>query len=238
MTKRERMTIQEQAGRAINASHLEHRGTYEMPVEVIGGMGAAALHIHHGVDRGRGIAGMVATAISDPDHQPDPQDILAAELVSCLWHIRYAGQFDAVPRAVRLFAQWMAYRGRFDGIADAAQMLPRLATRAIHELLSDRCIACGGSGKLEKSPTGSWIKPRGSMQRNATFRTCPACEGSRRQSISHTERRIALNISRERYDQERWDAHCKAALSWLAMRLMPRANRPLTVQLERSKKRV
>jgi hypothetical protein len=231
--KPERRTMQEQAGRAINASHLEHRDEREMPIETIGGIGAAALHVHHGADF---LRRPVASVISDPGHAPDPQNVLAAELASCLWHIEFAGQFDAVPKAVRLFSEWMVYRGRFNSIPDIGQLLPRLAARVIHELLSPRCIACGGSGKLEKSRSGSWIRPRGSMQRNATFRTCGACEGSRRQAISHTERRIALDITRQRYDEERWDTHFKAALTWLD-RNIGRLNRPLTVQLERSKKR-
>lgn len=229
----ERPGLPEQMGRALNSTQLMHRSERDTAIVQVGALGAAALHIHHGADRQRV---PVATVLSNAQHVPDPQDALAAELAVCLWHIRYAGQFDMVPRAVSLFAQWMAYRGRFDGVADRQSLLPRLAARVIHESLSDRCIACGGSGKLERSRTGSWIRPRGSMQRNATFRTCAACDGSRRQAISHTERRVALGITRERYDDERWDAHCKAALTWLD-RNIGRLNRPLTVQLERSKKR-
>jgi hypothetical protein len=210
------------------------RKDVETPLTQVAALGAAALHIHHGADRRRV---PVATVLSDPHHVPDPQDVLASDLAVCLWHIRYGGQFGMVPRAVSLFASWMAYRGRFKDVADAASLLPRLAARSIHESLSDRCVACGGSGKLERSRSGSWIRPRGSMQRNATFRTCAACEGSRRQAISHTARRMALGITKERYDEERWDAHCKAALTWLSLRLSARLNRPLTVQLERSKKR-
>lgn len=231
--KTERPGLQEQVGRSMNSSHLEHRADGDMAVVQIGALGASGLHIHHGADY---LRVPVASVLADPEHVPEAQDVIVSELASCLWHIRYAGQFGMVPRAVSLFAQWMVYRGRFNGVADRASLLPRLAARVIHESLSDKCIACGGSGKLERSRTGSWIRPRGSMQRNATFRTCGACEGSRRQSISHTERRIALGITRERYDQERWDAHCKAALTWLD-RNIGRLNRPLTVQLERSKKR-
>lgn len=233
--KPQRAGLQEQMGRALNTSHLEHRETQEMPVDLVGALGAAGLHIHHGADRRRE---PVATVLGAATHEVDPQDAIAAELATLLWHVRYAGQYDMVQRSIMLFARWMTYRGRFDGIADRDELLPRLAARAIHELLSDRCIACGGSGKLERSRTGSWIRPRGSMQRNATFRTCSACEGTRRQAISHTERRIVLGVTRERYDQERWDAHFKAALTWLTMRLMARLNRPLTVQLGRSKNRV
>jgi hypothetical protein len=232
--KAERAGLQEQIGRAMNSSHLEHRADRDNAVVHLGAVGAAALHVHHGADY---VRLPIAAVLADRAHQVDPQNALAAELATCMWHIRYAGQFDMVPRAVVLFARWMTYRGRFNAIEDRASLIPLLASRAIHESLSDRCIACGGSGKLERSPTGSWIRPRGSMQRNATFRTCAACEGSRRQAISHTERRVALGITRERYDQERWDAHCKAALTWLE-RNIGRLSRPLTVQLERSKKRV
>jgi hypothetical protein len=225
--------LQEQLGRAINTSHLEHRAERDTAVVLVGAMGAAALHIHHGADRARV---PVSTVLADPRHVADPQDALAAQLAVSLRHIREAGQLAEVPRAVRLFAEWMAYRGRFCAIEDSAILLPRLAQRALHEWLSDRCIACGGSGKLERSPTGSWLRPRGSMQRNATFRTCQACNGTRRQAISHTERRIALGMTRERYDAERWDAHCKAAMAWLVARFHRRLNRPTAVQLERGRR--
>lgn len=227
--------LQEQIGRALNTSHLEHRRERDTAVVLVGALGAAALHIHHGADRRRE---PVSTVLLDPAHQVDPQDAVAAQLALSLRHVREGGQGSEIPRAVRLFTAWLGFRSRFHAIEDRDVLLPKLAERALHEWLSDKCIACGGSGKLERSPTGSWLRPRGSMQRNATFRTCPACEGSRRQAISHTARRVALDITRERYDDERWDAHFKAALSWLAMKISPRLNRPLTVQLERSKKRV
>lgn len=222
-----RPLLQEQVGRSLNS---------EGPLEYVAAMGAAELHVHHGADR-KGMP--VSVVVGTKGHTPDPQDVLAAELASLLWHIRYAGQHGFVPRAAILFAGWMGYRGRFGSVPaiERSSLLHKLATRALHEWLSDRCIACGGSGKLERSPSGSWIRPRGSMQRNAVFRTCKACDGSRRQAVSHAQRVQLLGITRQRYDAERWDAHFKAALHWLSAHVSPRLNRPLTVQLERRKKR-
>lgn len=239
----ERRTLQEQVGKAFNSSALRIEGRSpgaESSLQQVAALGAAALHVQHGVDRGRGLASIVATAIANPAHQPDPQDVLVAELAALLWHIRYGAQHDFVPRAATQFAIWLAYRGRFGFLpaAERAGLLHKLAVRALHEWLSDRCIACGGSGKEERSRTGAWIRPRGSMQRNATFRTCKACAGTRRQPVSHAQRAQALGLTRQRYDDERWDAHCGAAISWLGKQIAPRLKRPLTVQLERGTKRV
>lgn len=235
-SKAERRTIQEHIGRAVNANTLRTEGRApgaETALLQVAAFGAAQLHVHHGADRRHQ---PIATVVSTPGHVPDEQDVLVSELSGLLWHIRYGGQHGFVPRATLLFALWMSHRGRFGAMVaeERAPLLHRLSVQAMHEWLSDRCIACGGSGKLERSASGSWIRPRGSMQRNATFRTCPGCDGSRRQAVSHTRRAVALGIDRKRYDDERWDAHCKAALTWLDKQLAKRPNRPLAAQLERT----
>lgn len=237
--RRERRTLQERVGVSMNSSTLRMRGTdpgAETALERVAALGAAGLHVHHGADR---LQLRVAAVVMQPAHKPASDDALAAELASLLWHIRYAGQHGYVERAGKLFAYWMRGRGRLAALAQEERdgLLGKLAMRALHEWLSDRCIACGGSGKLEKSRTGSWIRPRGSMQRNATFRVCTACDGSRRQATSHSQRVTALGISRDRYDSERWDAICKAAVHWLGNILPARLRRPLTLELEKSTKR-
>ena len=78
------------------------------------------------------------------------------------------------------------------------------------------------------------------MQRNAMFTTCMGkmgCGGTGRPTPSHTARRVALGITHERFDKERWDRNFSAAITWLH-RDLGRLNRPLTVQLDRSTKRV
>lgn len=240
--KAERRTIEEQIGRAVNSNSLRTDGrSPEMETSLlqVAALGAAGLHVHHGANRG---GQALAEIVAQPGHAPDPQDVLAADLASELWHIRYGRQNFRIPRAARLFCDWLAYRGRFNGIApnERPRLLYNLATIALHEWLSDRCTRCGGTGRLEVTGDGTLVRGRGLQSRNAVFRGCPVtggCGGTGRSSPSHTARRVALGITRERYDAERWDAHCKAALSWLGMRISPLLRRPLTAQLERCIKR-
>lgn len=234
--KAERRTLAEQLGSAVNASHLEHRSTHETAVDRVGGLGAAALHIHHRSDYRRE---PVAATVARPDHEVRPEDALTAELGSLLAHIRDGRQHGQVPLAVQTFAQWMGYRGRFAKFEDAVVLLPKLAARALHEFLSDRCPRCGGTGRLEVIGDGKLVRGTGRMARNAKFQACPqlgGCGGSGRPVPSHTQRRVALGLTPQRYDAEGWGANVQAALAWLS-KLQARINRPLTVQLERSKKR-
>lgn len=235
--KPERATLPEQLGRAVNSSHLEHRSTHETAVDRVGSLGAAALHIHHGSDHRRE---PVAASVSRPGHQVKPEDALAAELGSLLVHIRYGRQHGQIPRAVQTFALWMSFRGRFSKIEGAVEVLPKLAERALHEFLSDRCPRCGGTGRVEVLGDGTLVRGTGRMARNAKFQACPqrdGCGGTGRPVPSHTQRRVALGLTPERYDAEGWGASVQAAIAWLG-KMQGRINRPLTVQLERSKKRV
>jgi hypothetical protein len=223
--------LREQVGVSVNASSLQSR-SYETPLDRVAAVGAAALDLQLGATaKGAPIAAVRDNIVS-------PQDRIAAELITELWHIRYGAQFDLVPQAVTHFAQWMLYRGRFDSLEPEARaaMLPKLAARALHEWLSDRCPACGGSGKEERTREGRIVRPRGSMQRNATFIICRSCQGTRRRSACHIERARCLGITREDYDAGRWGATVNAAIAWLTKLLANRLNRPLTVQLERRKK--
>lgn len=237
--KPERRTLQEQLGSSLNASVLRSgRPDVETPLTQVAALGAAGLAVHHGVDHG---ARTLVQVVADPEHRPQPQDVLAAQLIQNLWHIRYSRQHELVPRAVELFTQWLVYRNRFAELPDAVTLLPKFAARVLHEWLSDRCVRCGGSGRLELTRDGAAVRGRGRMQRNAMFTTCAGklgCGGTGKPTPSHTQRRLALGIDHQRYDKERWDRNFAAGLTWLSMRLSPRFNRPLTAQLERSKKRV
>ncbi len=115
---------------------------------------------------------------------------------------------------------------------DPRQFVP-FATQALHEWLSDRCQACGGTGKLERTRGGAWVRPRGAMQRNAVFRVCTACDGSRREPPRHAERRRRLGLTATVYEEQAWPAHFRAALDWLSHSLAPRVRRPLARELER-----
>jgi hypothetical protein len=243
-------TLQEQVGVALNATSLRIEARdpgAETSLLRVACLGAAVLHIQHGADKlgpqGRG--GPVAEALSQANHEPEPLDQIAGELAGVLYHLRYGGQHELVCQAITLFAAYIALRRRFgpEGFLAAletaarAQLLRRFAERSLHEWLSDRCVACGGSGKLERSESGSWIRPRGQMKRNATFRVCPTCQGSRRALPSHTARRKALDITFEQYERQGWSQNFRASFTWLG-RDLGRLYRPLTVQLERVKKRV
>lgn len=240
-----RPDIREQLGVAFGSSSLSIEGrtaTAETALQRVAALGAATLHVQHGADR-KGEP--IATVIAMPGHAPDPQDLLAANLGAMLWHIRFGRQHELVGRAVPLFAAWLGYRGRMvdalaaysmDGAAQNA-LLQRFAARAMHEWLSDRCIACAGSGKLERSASGNWIRPRGSMQRNAVFRVCPACNGTRHQVQSHTGRAVALGLTGAQYESGHWSGIFRASRIWLG-RCTGRVRRPLTAQLERRHNRI
>lgn len=245
----ERRTIQELVGVSVNASSLRMEARSkggETSLQRVAALGMAVLHIQHGADRagplGRG--GPIAEVLADRSHAPRPEDILSGRLAGNLVHIRDGRQFDLLPGAIADFAEWCAFRRpfaderRFPDRERLCMLLPKYSGRTIHEWLSDRCIACGGTGKLERTDGGSWIRPRGRMQRNAMFRVCTSCHGSRRAMPSHTARRLALGVELATYESEGWGQHFNAGLTWIRNVVYRRLNRPLTAQLERSKKRV
>jgi len=227
-----RPDLRELLGVSVNASSLRsvaRRPGGETALDRIGALGMATLAVRLRADRED------VPVAANRDYVAERQDVVAGELSALLWHIRYGGQHAMVSQAVAFFAEWMTWRQRTVEI-DRALLVP-FAERVMHEWLSDRCIACGGSGKLERTRSGSWIRPRGSMQRNATFRVCTACHGSRRQATSHPARMKILGLTREQYEKRRWPQHFNAALIWLNEKLIARVHRPLTAELERRKRR-
>jgi len=227
--KIERRTLQEQIGVAVNASVLTIR-SHETPLELVAALGAATLHIQTGASR-RGVT--VASVAHVPRQR---QDVIVGELAAALWHLRYGGQDGQLGAAIRLFAEWISYRDRMVKI-DRSLLKP-FAARVLHEWLSDRCIACGGSGKQEVTRSGQVIRPRGSMQRNAVFRPCSTCHGSRRRPPSETERRTALGIDIATFEAGRWTRHFNAALHWCSHLIAPTLKEPLTMQLERRRRHI
>lgn len=230
----EKPDIRELVGVAVNTSVLTLEPGHEGPLDRVAALGAASLAVSTAADRDNvTIAGSRHQVYGD---DLDVRDVLVAELGPMLWHLRYGGQYGQIPKAVPLYARWLSGRRIFDSITDAA-LIERFAARVLHEWLSDRCVACGGSGKLERTKGGSWIRPRGSMQRNAVFRVCGACNGTRRAMPSHTERVRWLGLELTVYESERWGQRFNAALAWLSV-IAARMHRPLTAQLERRTRRV
>jgi len=231
--------LREQLGIAMNSSTLAlQRSNQETPLTRIAAMGAAALAVKLGADvQNVPIAGTKAMVYGKP---LDERDVIVAELAPTLWHIRYGGQVNAVPRAIELFTQWLGTKRIFDEYTKPGQeaLLGAFTARVMHEWLSDKCTHCGGSRKQERSKTGQWIKPRGSMQRNATYRPCTACSGSGRSAIRHPERTKVLGLTREQYELQHWPHRFAAALIWLEELLPSRITRALTAQLERRTKRL
>jgi hypothetical protein len=232
-----RPNLREQFGAAVNASALTIDTRAERSLDRVAAMGAAAAHVRAGADI-EGVPLVAARSVVQGT-APDARDVLASELVPILWHIRYGGQHAEVPRAIRLFAQWIEYRGPFAAYRGHEHHALRIAfsARVMHEWLSDRCTSCGGSRKQQRSQSGNWIRPMGAMQRNATFRPCVACQGSGRAPIRHPERTQALGLARDVYDDQGWPQRFTAAMTWLDNLLPARVMKALTVQLERGKKR-
>lgn len=235
--------IRELVGIAVNTSALITRAA-ETSLDRVAAMGAAALAVSLGADH-QGVPVYAAKCVTrDERNWPivgkvDERDRIAADLGQMLWHIRFGGQHDLLAPAVRLFSRWLLYRKPFaDCVSvERSELLHRFSARVIHESLSHRCVACAGSGKLERTSTGRWVKPRGSMQRNATFRSCTACHGSGRAKVSQVERRVWLQITEETFRAERWGHRFDAASAWLRYWIEGRLRKPLTTQLARRIKR-
>lgn len=229
--------LREQLGVAMNASALAmQRSNQETPLTRIAALGAAALTVQLSADvENVPIGGSRSVVYGAP---LDERDVLVAELAPLLWHIRYGGQTGGIPRAIELFAKWITYRSLFAKHAGLEHEVLRLAfsSRCMHEWLSDKCGYCGGSRKQERSRSGQWLRPRGSMQRNATFRPCTACSGSGRAAIRHPERMKVLGLTREQYEEQRWQQRFNAAMTWLGLLVPSRLVRSLTAQLERGKR--
>lgn len=229
MIVEEKPDIRELLGRDFSSSNLrlEARSpNATTPLMRIAALGAATMRVqyratHDGAD--------VRQLSSRPR---DERATLAGNLAQLLWHLRYGGQYGLLQETISHVAASCAMRARFAYLTedDRLALLPKLAAVALDEWLSDRCTVCRGCGKQERSRTGRWIRPRGSMQRNATFRPCNACHGSGRAMASQTVRRQRLGLDLERYNAERWDRHVDVAIVMLdrEIRLL---NRPIGHQL-------
>jgi hypothetical protein len=250
----EKPDIRELVGVAVNSSRLDASPLCERALDRVAGLGAAALEVSVGADlAGLPIAAMAGDVyrssvgmrevMLDPG-TPDARDQLAGELAPLLWHIRYGAQHGLLPQAIRLYAHWLQTRRLFAAYAGDVHRVfrERFCACVLHEWLSDRCVICGGSGRLEITITGGLIRPRGNMQRNARFTVCRTrhgggCGGSGRAVPSHTLRAKWLELDRATYEAERWAQKFSAALIWLKQFHAARLYRPLTTQLERRKRR-
>lgn len=245
----EKADIREQLGIAVNTSALVTRSG-ETDLDRVAALGAAALEVSLGADLG-GVPIAAAAAdvyrrstdirelMLDPG-DVDPRDRLAGELGPLLWHIRYGGQLEPLPQAIRLYAQWLQHRGLFAAYSKPEHLsfLEKFSTAVLHEWLSDSCQPCGGTGKLERTRSGAWIRPRGAMQRNAVFGSCGACSATGRARPSHGDRARWIGVTMASYETDRWEQRFAASLMWLNKFHARRVHRPLTRQLERYKKRI
>lgn len=241
--------IRELVGVAVNTSALvTTRG--EGALDRIAAMGAAALEISLGADLANlPIAAMegavyrrsadMRDVMLDPG-TPDERDQVIGELAPMLWHIRYGGQHGMLAQSIMLYTRWLSGRRQFASVETA--ILSRFAARILHEWLSDKCVVCGGSGRLEKTRTGDLIRGTGRMARNAVFVPCRTkrggCSGTGRSKPSPVERARWLGLDRATYDAQRWDQRFGAGQSMLKSLIVRRLHRPLTGQLERRKKQI
>jgi len=229
--------LRELVGIAVNSSSLVMCARGEGDLDRVAGLGAATLAVQLGADRhGGSIAGAAAAQPLTPPALV-ARNRLAGDLGALLWHVRYGRQHEHLARAIALFAEWMMDRPQFAKLEPPARrlVLNLFAPIAIHEWLSDRCSVCGGSGKLERTREGKFIKPRGSMQKNARFAPCRSCWGNGRARPNHKARARAMGIPKQWYFDQRWPARFLAGFTWLTQ-LGGRLSHPLTVQLERRKK--
>lgn len=241
----EKAGLLEQLGVAVNTSALELRGG-ESDLLRVAALGAASLEISTGAD----LQNLPIAAVAVDVHRasssmrelmlspgtPDRRDAIVGELSPLLVHIREGGQHGQLPKAIVLYVQWLRHRRSFAEMEE--RQLHRFSTRVLHEWLSDTCRPCGGTGKLERTRSGAWIRPRGSMQRNAVFGVCRGCGGTGRARPSQGERARWMELTMAAYERERWMQRFSAGLSWLSHLIARRVHRPLTAQLERRRKRI
>lgn len=225
----ERPDIREQVGVAVNASSLVMRAEGgETSLDRVAGLGAAAAVVASGQDRSDD-----PLASAQADMRPlKEKDAIEAELGPMLWHLRYGQQHGGLSKAIALFALWLGGQHQME---DKRAHLVAFSARVLHEWLSDRCIACGGSGKLQRLGNGNLVRPRGSMQRNAVYSACRACGGGGRAAVSHVERARGLGLDREHYDATNWPRAFNSAAAWID-NIARRIRRPLTAELERRKR--
>lgn len=236
--------LREQVGVAVNSTSLVLRARGEGDLDRVAALGAATLTVQLGVELR---SGLTTTVVAEPFAAASiTRNRVAAELGALLWHVRYGGQHghllcrgESSPGAIALFVGWMMERPQFAAIEPELArklLLQQFAPLAIHEWLSDRCIACGGSGKLERTRGGALIRPRGAMQRNARFATCRGCGGNGRARPNHKMRARAMGVPLDWYFDQHWPARFILAFKWLTY-LAGRLSRPLRAQLERGSER-
>ena len=247
MSKAGFVTLREQIGVALNTSSLTLRPNVETGLERIAALGAAALAIESGADRARlSIAAMQPEVVTrsagmralmqSPPPMRDPQDAIVAVLAPMLWHLEAGGQDELMDEAVKRLGEWCAHRPRFGDLTEAGREL--VARCVLVEWLAPHCRTCKGSGKQQRSRIGQWLTPEGSMQRNAVFRPCRACNGSGRIFRGSTERAQAMGMSRATFEAGQWGERVRVCWYWIRQFILTRPHRPLTVQLERRRKRV
>lgn len=104
---------------------------------------------------------------------------VAGELAPWLWRAGYGrDRGTALVQACVKFREWLVLKPYFAEIDRADPgVIQRFAECTVEEWLSHRCVACGGGGWQEVSPTGKRVRPSG-RARNAPKAICLSCRGS------------------------------------------------------------
>lgn len=218
--------IQEQVGAAVNASVLTFKEGHERPIDRIAALGGAARTI--ALNR-------------DSEQMPNPvqTDRLASRLAPLLWRLKFGGDAtrETAIDAVHCFSGWMGHQRywRNDRGNVTAQQLQLFAARVICEWLSDKCIACGGTGLQELLRNGMTRRPRRFGDPGVRHVRCRACHGSRAACVHANARAQALEISFADY-KAHWPRRFDLASSWLRG-IANRLKKPLQSELERGKNR-
>lgn len=235
----EKRTVIEQVGSAMNASVLLMEESRETALERVAALGAAARCVELGADMS-GIPLAGAEAQLADGRKIDRRNWIAGQIGPLLWHVKAGGQIEFVDQVIGLFVEHCMTRRVFDDIPNQDERrawVERFASCAVHEWLSDRCHACGGTCVQERIVGRDPVRPRGRGQRNAQYVTCLICQGSGRvpASLRHGVRARTLGLARGWYFKLGWPQRFAQAHEWLEG-LANRIVRPLTQELGRSKR--
>jgi hypothetical protein len=197
---RERPGLGERYGIAVNASRLEIEVGHDAALDRICEMAYARI-------------GMSAAA-------EGASDAMASELAPWLWRAAYGrDRGTAVGKACSGFSSWLMLRPYFAEIDMVDRgIVQRFAQAVVHEWLTLRCQACGGSGWEEITARGQRARPSG-RSRNAPKAICSRCRGSGKPKPAHKLRiRVLSSTHRKVGDGEYeklWRRQFSLGHAWL-----------------------
>jgi hypothetical protein len=206
LAARDRPGMGERYGVAVNASSLVSEDGRDTPLDRICEMGYARIE-------------MSAQAQDDAAR-------IASELAPWLWSAAYGSSDRATSRveSCTRFAQWLLLKPYMAEIQRVDQgIVERFAQCVVHEWLSPRCRACGGSGWQGVTDKGKRVHAS-VLGRNCMKAICEQCRGSGRPKVSPALRMRALSggrkVGRGEYEKfwQRQFAVARAALKEISER--------------------